>query len=491
MEERSNFFECVRFRLADAENRAAQVAQERDGLTRECNELRHELEKIVRSRRWRMSSAIADKVNGIATLPHRVFSSRDRKTHQPYRSPAPHAAQEPSVTPGAVPVLSGGANSPVIEHPDRIDIISYLFYDFDGKVYMNGGAERYIVDLARLITDMGFRVRIIQNAHEPFEIVHGGVPVIGIATGHTDWTHYYEVSGMFNDYCRGSALVISSPLDLACALTVPAVGINHGIGFDNPVDFSILPNSDLLDRYLRHFYALEAVDEAVCVDTNFMNWVQTFDYSMRRKLVYIPNYVDNEAFTPVEKDASRDVVFCFPRRVVEYRGSDFMEQAFKKILARHATGVQLRIVGQLHDANNRQAVEELIRLYPDRVQWTEAQADQMPDHYAESDVVMIPTRHSEGTSLSCIEAMATNNAIIATTIGGLPDLVINDFNGLLIEPSADALEAACERLIARRDEIARLAANGLAVSRAFAKNLWEDRWRKVIRSAVSARADTA
>ena len=53
--------------------------------------------------------------------------------------------------------------------------------------------------------------------------------------------------------------------------------------------------------------------------------------------------------------------------------------------------------------------------------------DEMNKAYQNADITLIPSLYSEGTSLSCIEAMACGNAVIATRIGGLSDLIINDF----------------------------------------------------------------
>lgn len=71
----------------------------------------------------------------------------------------------------------------------------------------------------------------------------------------------------------------------------------------------------------------------------------------------------------------------------------------------------------------------------------------MPEVYRRADIVLVPTCYSEGTSLSCLEAMASGCAVIATNVGGLPELIINRFNGLLIAPEAEALAEALTQLI--------------------------------------------
>ena len=46
----------------------------------------------------------------------------------------------------------------------------------------------------------------------------------------------------------------------------------------------------------------------------------------------------------------------------------------------------------------------------------------MNEIYNIADIVVIPTTINEGTSLACIESMATARAIIATNVGGLSEV---------------------------------------------------------------------
>lgn len=63
----------------------------------------------------------------------------------------------------------------------------------------------------------------------------------------------------------------------------------------------------------------------------------------------------------------------------------------------------------------------------------------MPGLFAASDIVIIPSVSTEGTSLSCLEAMATQKPVIVTNVGGLPDIVIDRFNGLMAKPTPESL----------------------------------------------------
>lgn len=60
--------------------------------------------------------------------------------------------------------------------------------------------------------------------------------------------------------------------------------------------------------------------------------------------------------------------------------------------------------------------------------------------YSAADIVLIPSIHSEGmeeaTSISALEAMASGVPVIASNIGGLSDIIKNNFNGILV-PDGD------------------------------------------------------
>jgi len=93
---------------------------------------------------------------------------------------------------------------------------------------------------------------------------------------------------------------------------------------------------------------------------------------------------------------------------------------------------------------------------------------------------------TEGTPMVLFEAMATGTAIIATRVGGVPD-VLNDEAAWLVpseDPAAvaDALRAARANPIAREDR-ARRASRCLAEN--FSIDPWVSRYVEVYRTAMT------
>lgn len=90
------------------------------------------------------------------------------------------------------------------------------------------------------------------------------------------------------------------------------------------------------------------------------------------------------------------------------------------------------------------------------------QRHDVPDLLHAMDIFVLPS-YSEGVSLALLEAMAAGLPVIATAVGGLPEVVEDGETGLLIPPKdADALAGALERLLADPALVQRLGANARA-----------------------------
>ena len=355
-----------------------------------------------------------------------------------------------------------------------VDIVNVNFYDWDGVTLYKGGAERYVYDLASIFREDGWSPRILQVANRPFEKEFRGIPVIGVETGNGH--NLRRVSKAYREICRDSDLVIASPGDLACELSgLKVIAINHGIYWDHK--YKNL-ESAALSEYRNIFDALKRASKFVAVDTNFINWVRTYDYALAQKLTYIPNYFDGKVFFPTPKNFEAKIRILYPRRLYEARGIFITLKAFNYLFQKHEE-IELHLVGQAN-AEDAKIVSEFCAQYEGRVMWEELNMEDMCKAYRASHIVLIPTMYAEGTSLSCLEAMATNNAIIATNIGGLPNLVVDGFNGFLISPTAEALVRSIESLLVDRTLMQSMASRGIELVAAFEKNRWSRRWRNII-----------
>src|SRR5262249_28543312 len=93
--------------------------------------------------------------------------------------------------------------------------------------------------------------------------------------------------------------------------------------------------------------------------------------------------------------------------------------------------------------------------------------------YAAADVVVVPSVWPEPLSRVLIEAMHFGRAVVATRVGGSPELVDDDVTGMLVEPG-DAASLARATVTLLRDP-ARRAQLGAAAAKHVAMVLDEDR----------------
>ena len=91
----------------------------------------------------------------------------------------------------------------------------------------------------------------------------------------------------------------------------------------------------------------------------------------------------------------------------------------------------------------------------------------LPSVYADLDAVVISS-HNEGTPASLIEAMATGCPVIATRVGGVPDLIVDGETGRLVPPGDREALAAALLALFREPELTAQMAELRAATRAGA-----------------------
>jgi glycosyltransferase involved in cell wall biosynthesis len=92
-------------------------------------------------------------------------------------------------------------------------------------------------------------------------------------------------------------------------------------------------------------------------------------------------------------------------------------------------------------------------------------------YYRESDIFVLPSR-SEGLALVLLEAQSFGIPIVATHVGGIPEIIRDEEEGLMVDPDEpNQLAQALRRLIVDPELRTRLGKAGKEVARAHA---WPD-----------------
>ena len=132
---------------------------------------------------------------------------------------------------------------------------------------------------------------------------------------------------------------------------------------------------------------------------------------------------------------------------VLYAGRLSAEKGILDLLAAADDGMKLTIAG---DGPLRERVPGALGFVPH---------DELGPLYDRAAVVAVPSRR-EGFGVACAEAMAHGRPVVASAVGGLLDLVVDEETGLLVPPGdVGALRKALRRLLADEELRARLGAN--------------------------------
>ncbi len=129
-------------------------------------------------------------------------------------------------------------------------------------------------------------------------------------------------------------------------------------------------------------------------------------------------------------------VALFVGYLAEYKGADVFAEALEMAAEWHGAAI-----------GDGPLAPSLRSQHP-RILWHGAVSPaDVPAWLQAADVVVVPSRR-EGLGLAAVEALACGTPVIASNVGGLPEVVRDGVNGLLIPPGDPrALAAALHRLL--------------------------------------------
>ena len=155
-----------------------------------------------------------------------------------------------------------------------------------------------------------------------------------------------------------------------------------------------------------------------------------------------------------------------------YKGIDVLAEAWR--LAR--PDASLRIVG----SGSRASIVEDLGVRWDRSLTSEEVARALD----ESTVLVLPSR-SEGMGRVVVEAHCRGRAVIAARVGGIPDLVRDGENGLVVEPEdPEALAEALLRVLSDAELATRLGAEARASVRLGSPQIWATELRLLLETTL-------
>ena len=392
----------------------------------------------------------------------------------------------------------------MMAQPRHAFLLYPRFLCADGSRPTIGGIQTYIKALAQLFVEHGIPITILQLGDPPFERVHDGLHVVGVplprwrsssAVALSLWKEASRRGNEKNDFfvfCTHSIAVRTS--------APRAISIQHGVSWDIP--FNLLPTKGPLRALsCRSTAAAKArkafqsswqirrahfVRTLVCVDYNFPNWLRASSgQTPPPNLIVVPNCVfPQHASAVVDQSCTltppdSPIRIIFARRFEQYRGTRLMADVAERVLS-SGRDFAITFAGDGSDlpylqARFRDHAHVRIVTYDPRYS---------VEFHQQFHIAVVPSVASEGTTLSMLEAMAAGCTVVATPIGGVTNVIIDDWNGVLVEAESAQITSAIVSLAIDPRRRATLAqrAQAMTIEGPFSYNKWRLRWRNVIES---------
>jgi len=350
------------------------------------------------------------------------------------------------------------------ELQDRGHTVSYLFYnDLMSEKEVSGRFRdlRFAWRLARHIRQNGEKYSVV-NLHAPSGLFYGPLRRLFAAR-------------------RGPAYVMTLHGLEERRIHVMSREVRKGRAWHYS-----LPNRiwQYLYHMPRYFACIKSADYAHCYSRDVWTMLQ-LDYGLDSdRVAYIPNGVGERFFLKRSYQDRKILRLLYAGTWLDQRGIFYIREALTA-LNRNYHNWRFTIAGAGVPAQQLReffgdSLSDQILVEP------VVQADRMPELYAKHDVLLFPSL-MEGLPSVLLEAMASGMAVITTETCGMPDMVENGFNGLLVPPAdSAAIESAILHLCESEELGERL---GRAAQESMRRYTWQ-RSAARLEAVLSAAANT-
>lgn len=377
----------------------------------------------------------------------------------------------------------------------EFNIVTLKFLYAKTGLLMVGGIQTYIRDLGLLAIDKGYKVYIHQLEGElEREIDYEGMIVYSRIVKSKNNQNFFDL--LYEDHnSKDSIFVISTDQMNIKSKERNVITIQHGIAFDIPGTMisgfwgrnRLLQHINKLLRCVSNVRRFYMSRNTVCVDYNYYNWFRTFGTIYSEKCVMIiPNYVNGSITIEqlnnkhLNRDAGRKILFA--RRFCDYRGALLFVNVVKRLLKEYPDlDVTFAGEGPLEETLK----EDFNGI--SNVHFTRFSAPKSIAFHKLYDISVVPTIYSEGTSLSLLEAMSAGCFPITTHVGGMTNIILDHYNGILCSPDEESLyKSMKEALNMSEDNFNYISKNAYySATSSFSIDTWRERWSNCIDSVMS------
>jgi len=369
-----------------------------------------------------------------------------------------------------------------------------------------GGAETYVYNLAKQLQRRGHNITVLCGSPplKPGKQFLDGVVINRLrVAGRIYGTPIipalpFELASVGADIIHAG---FPSPLSAALASAVsrhrkiPAVLTWHndlpllGHTFSNILT---LANNRLVQPlYLPQFKSIIATSDIYAKKSPILR-------AQKDRVVVIPHGVDTEEFNPkVSGEEVRSRLNVREGGVVlfvgaltrwhKYKGLDILMEAFL-LLRNQGRQDKLLVVGGGDIATEYYQLAEQLGIRDGVIFAGEVPDGELPKYYASSDLLVLPSKDDcEGFGLVILEANATGKPAIGTTVGGVPSVIRDGYNGLLVPPNNPTILAqSIRRALEDEDLLRQMGKNGRAFAEHHDWSILAEQTEKLYERALAA-----
>jgi glycosyltransferase involved in cell wall biosynthesis len=193
---------------------------------------------------------------------------------------------------------------------------------------------------------------------------------------------------------------------------------------------------------------LKKADAVICCSCFVRQELLSFTDYPEDRIFVVYNGVAMEEFDGVDDGEIRDklgiqedeIVLLYAGQIEKRKGLNFLVEAFRRVSDKYPH-THLVIAGSSdiwQPTPETQLYEEEIRKKCRRLNvhfLGKLSQREIPKVYKSADIFVLPSL-SEGFPLSVLEVMASGKPVVATEVGGVPEVVKDGMNGYLVQPGS-------------------------------------------------------
>jgi glycosyltransferase involved in cell wall biosynthesis len=195
--------------------------------------------------------------------------------------------------------------------------------------------------------------------------------------------------------------------------------------------------------------------KVIAVSDQLAEHIIKWGFASKENVTTIPNGIDLDRFNPGLNSAQiedtlglqDEHILLFLGRVRREKGVDLAIKALPE-LAKRVGPVKLVIVGEGDFSDEVRPLAESLGVGDQVLAVGKIAEELVPVYHSMADVFLMPSTRWEALPLSLLEAMASGKVVVASEVGGIPSVVRDGLNGILVQKgSLESLVEGCVRAL--------------------------------------------